>query len=112
MRVEGEGRVDAALERIVDDEIESGEVGQDVANDAACSPIREQRADPRLRDLVKKHRPGLGMVGDDADVEPVAFVAGPPVRDPVQGQPRHSVRRHDLASWKRKQEGARSRGIR
>ena len=111
VRVEPEARVDATFKRVVDHEIERGETRQRVARNVRRAAMGEQRSHARFRYLIEQHRPRVRMIGDDADVEAVAFVAGASMSDPVQGKRRRSSRRHAFASQKLNRARVRSRGI-
>src|SRR5690606_32094432 len=84
--VEVERIVDPALEDIVDHEVQGPQPRQFVALDMARLPLREELRHAFYGDLFADQRVEGLVVGDHADIEAEALVAGAPVRDLVQWQ--------------------------
>ncbi len=95
-----EARIDATFQHVVDDKVEGVEVGEFVAHDATGVAVAEEFGDPRLGHLFQQQGPSLRAIRDDADIEPIALVAGATVGKAVQ---RHRARSagHGTVSRKR-----------
>src|SRR5690606_6830544 len=81
--VEVERIVDAALQDVIDDEVERPQARQLVALHAARPPVPEERGDAFDGDLLADQREVGLVVGDHAHVQAVALVAGAAMRDAV-----------------------------
>ena len=92
-----------AFEDLFDDEVERHQIGQFVADDLGGAAVAEQVVHAGLGDLVADERKEIGVVGDHADVEAIALVAGAGVGELVQEDPAHA---------KTKRGCTRSRGTR
>ena len=82
--VEAEACVDAALQHVVEHEVEGAELGQVVAHHARGLAMREGLGDPLGGDLARDGRVVRRIPADQRDVEPVALVAGPRIGDLVE----------------------------
>src|SRR5450759_912851 len=81
MRVQIERGVDAALERVLHDEVEAAQMRQLVARDLAADQVRKSPLDALSRQRLLEQFEVLGLVSPDIEVRCVAFVAGARMRD-------------------------------
>ena len=64
--------------------VQRAKIRQLVSNDFAADEASKMRFHPRGRHFAKQDRIVLGLMGDDADIRGVAFIAGAAVRDDRQ----------------------------
>ena len=88
--VEVEAVVDAALQRLLQHEIERTKVGQCVARDGPARELAELLLHGVGGDLALDQRVVLGAIGDERHGLRVALVAGAAVREVEQLDLRHS----------------------
>src|SRR5450631_1305113 len=81
VRVQIERGIDAALERVLHDEIEAVEVREFVTRHLAADEVRKSPLDALSRQRAFQQFVILRLVGPDIDVRSVAFVAGTRMRD-------------------------------
>ena len=84
MTVEAERRVDAALERILHDEVEAVQMVQLVAHHGTLQQFGKRRLDALSGQLRLNQQIITGIIGPDRDVRGVALVAGAGMGNLVQ----------------------------
>src|ERR1035437_2868936 len=92
VRVQIERAVDAALERVLHDEVEAAQVLDHVTRDLAADKVREGLLDVLSRERAFQQRKILGLVSPHINIRGIAFVAGARMRDVADDPARVSSR--------------------
>ena len=92
VRVQIERGVDAALERVLHDEVEAAQMRQLVARDLAANQVRKSSLDALSRERAFQQLEIFGLVSPDIDVRCVAFVAGARMGDVADDPARVAAR--------------------